>query len=58
MKASDKSVDLVPRDAGNLERFHYPAKKIIDFTSKNLKLSAPCLVAKRCLRSWRSTAVP
>ena len=31
MKASDKSVDLVPRDAGNLERFHCLAK-IISFT--------------------------
>ena len=23
MKASDKSLDLVPRDASNLQRFHY-----------------------------------
>jgi hypothetical protein len=34
MKASDKSVDLVSRDVGNLERFHY-ATKIISFTSRN-----------------------
>jgi hypothetical protein len=26
VKASDKSVDLVARNAGNLERFHYSAK--------------------------------
>ena len=24
MKASDKSVELVPRNVSNLERFHYP----------------------------------
>ena len=42
MKASDKSVDFVPRDASNLESFHYPAKisfsyeaKIISFTRGN-----------------------
>jgi len=28
VKASDKSADLVSRDASNLERFHYSAKTI------------------------------
>src|SRR5262245_9285312 len=49
MKACDKSVDLVPRDAGNLERFHCRTK-IIKYLEE-LKVNAPCLVAKRCLRS-------
>ena len=31
MKASDKPVDLVPRDAGNLKRFHCLAN-MISFT--------------------------
>jgi hypothetical protein len=34
MKASDKSVDLVARDAGNLERFHCLVK-IISFPSRS-----------------------
>jgi len=34
MKASDKSMNLVARDACNLESFHYP-EKIISFTSRN-----------------------
>src|SRR5262245_64618971 len=34
MQASDKSVDLVARNASNLESFHYQAK-IFSFTSSN-----------------------